>query len=134
VRLAVFPPEGNLLHRILLKISARKVLFIQGDSLEEISESRVDTLLSPNRFVATIAGGQDTRMILNAMLKNNIRPVCLAGTGGPGAANGIIINQLHVRRYSRSTPTSFTAWNFNNRLEDVWNHWDLRPIRACRYR
>ncbi len=43
----------------------------------------IKNYFSNDQFVATLTGGHDTRVVLNALLKSKISPTCLTGTGWP---------------------------------------------------
>lgn len=81
----------------------------------------VGALVERDRFVTTLTGGRDTRVILNAMLGNGIRPTALTGSGFPTLLTGdarraaavahVAGVQAEIVNYTRPSPAlDADAW------------------------
>ncbi|MDZ4720128.1 MAG: hypothetical protein SH847_16880 [Roseiflexaceae bacterium] len=58
--------------------------------------SYVSERIGRDRFVATITGGHDTRVVLNAMLGSGVTPMCITGTGFPTQLTEDAMRAMHV--------------------------------------
>lgn len=97
--------SGSFAGRDYSDLPSRRLMSIQDgiNCVRTALQNHVETVsqhVPRDRFVTTLTGGHDTRVVLNALLSNGVVPFCLIGTGYPQDITSDARRGVAVARWS----------------------------------